>query len=123
MDKYLQKISRVITILLAVIFLLQSISNIKIIPIDYVLKVLGIGDNIYDISIAIIYLVALLFGISVILFILNKFKIVKGITRNKIILNMIVQFFMALIIFLPDQVHESCCWLSAISIVKSKNSG
>ena len=101
MNKNFKKISKIITILLAVIFLIQSVSNIKIIPLDYVLNILGIDDNIYDISMAIIYLVALLFVISVILFILNKFKIVKGITRNKIILNMIVQFFMALIIFLP----------------------
>lgn len=86
---------------LAFVFLFQAITHFSIIPLERALNFLGIGEGVFQIVIAIFYLTLIVVGVGVILSFLNRKKVVKGVTKNTIILNLIVKVFMMFIIFFP----------------------
>ena len=98
----LLKISRYLFVVLSFLFLFQAITNLSVIPIGKILDILGIGKGIFEIVKAILYLALFTFCVGLIFSLLNKFNLVKGVTKNTIILRLVARFFMAFIIFFPS---------------------
>jgi hypothetical protein len=97
----IKKIIKYFSAFLALVFLFQAITHYSIIPLERALNFLGIGRGIFQIVKAILYLSLIVIGVGAVLSFLNRKKIVKGVTKNTILLNMIVKAFMAFIIFFP----------------------
>lgn len=97
----MKKIRKFLYLFLAVIFISQVIWGLKLIPLQPVLYFLGIKNNVFDLAIGLVYLTATLVVFIIVAYILNRLKIIRGETRNKIILNLITKCFMFIIILLP----------------------
>jgi hypothetical protein len=101
MKKKIDIVVKIIAVTLAVIFLGQSFSGSVLIPIKPVLEFFGIGNGILDIVLLIVYVALLAVAAGFSLSLLNRFHIVTGLTKNNIILWLIVKAFMLFVIFFP----------------------
>ena len=83
--------------ILSLLFLLQSLQFINIIPLNPILQILGISNNIKGIFYSLLVGVGMIFVLTICASIL-KFSALK---KNEIILNTIVSSFMLFITLLP----------------------
>jgi membrane protease YdiL (CAAX protease family) len=97
----MKKIRKHIYLLLAVVFISQVIWGIRLLPLQPVLNFFGIKNNVFDLAMGLVYLTAVLVVVVIVSYILNRYKIIKGETRNKVILNLIMKCFMLFIVLLP----------------------
>lgn len=88
-----------ISIFFSIIFLIQAITGYSIIPLEKAIEFLGIGKGVLQLVIAILYIAIIIIGVGAILSFLNRKKVVKGVTKNTIILTLIVKAFMMFVIF------------------------
>jgi hypothetical protein len=100
-------ITKIIPIILSVIFLFQTFTKVSIIPLDTVLKFFGIGNNVVDLVFTIFYLALFIVFLSILLSILNHFKIVKVSTKERLYLTLLVRVFMMFLIFFPTWISFS----------------
>lgn len=92
---------RYVYILLALIFIVQAFTSLHIINVYFVLNYFGLANNIFDIVISVFYIAGFFVLLDALLTVSNKINIVKGRTKNKILLNIVVEFIKFFIIFFP----------------------
>jgi hypothetical protein len=98
----IEKIIKYIKIIASLFFLFQAITKIQIINIYPIIEFLGIPPDIVGIALLIMCLGVLAVVVGFFLSFLNKYGIVKGATRNRITLQIIVNWFFLFITFLPS---------------------
>jgi hypothetical protein len=97
----MKNFSKYVLIILSLVFLSQAFSLFQIIDVYYVLEKIGLADNILDIVMGLVYLVGALIVSTLILTSLNKRGVVKGVTKNTIILRIVVGYVKFFLVFFP----------------------
>lgn len=101
------KVERLIYVLLAIIFFVQIFLQKQLIDVYYFLNYFGLADNIFDIMMSLVYLVAIILLLGILFSFLNKINIVKGVTKNTIILKLITEYARFFIVFFPTWIMFS----------------